>query len=178
MVEASEWPAIGVGREARMIIEQVDLYHVNQQLVSPFVTSFGRQVERECLVLALHSAGLTGWGECVANGSPGYSYETSGTAWLILSQFLIPSVLGKDLQRAEQVPGWLNFVRGHPLAKAAIEQAAWDITSQRDGLSFAEKLAEPYPEGPRKRVKVGVSIGIQPHIRDTLSVINEHLEQG
>ena len=161
-----------------MIVEQIDLYYISQELVSPFVTSFGRQVERQCLILALHADGLTGWGECVANSSPGYSYETSGTAWLILSQFLIPAVLGRDLDQPEQVAGWMRSVRGHPLAKAAIDQAAWDITAQRDGLSFAQKLAEPYPEGHKKRVEVGVSIGIQPTIDDTLAVIGKHLEQG
>lgn len=161
-----------------MIIEQIELFHVSQELVSPFVTSFGAQIERQCLILALHADGLTGWGECVANSTPGYSYETSGTAWLILSQFLIPAVLGRDLQEPEQVSDWMKSVRGHPLAKAAIDQAAWDITSQRDGLSFAQKLAVPYPEGPKKRVKVGVSIGIQSTISDTLTVIQEHLDQG
>ena len=164
--------------EQKMLVERIDLYHVSQELVSPFVTSFGGQLQRECLILALYAEGLTGWGECVANSSPGYSYETSGTAWLILSQFLIPAVLGQNLQEPEQVTDWMAPVRGHPLAKAAIDQAAWDITAQCDGLSFAQKLAEPYPEGPRKRVKVGVSIGIQPTIADTLAIIERHLEQG
>jgi O-succinylbenzoate synthase len=72
----------------------------------------------------------------------------------------------------------LSFVRGHPLAKATLDQAVWDVTAKRDGLSFAEKLAQPYPEGARKRVKVGVSIGIQPSIRETLHVIETHLQQG
>jgi len=161
-----------------MIVEQIDLYHVSQELVSPFVTSFGHQLRRQCLILALHADGLTGWGECVANSYPGYSYETSGTAWLILSQYLIPAVLGRALEEPEQVPDWMRSVRGHPLAKAAIDQAVWDITSQRDGISFARKLAQPYPEGPKERVEVGVSIGIQPAITDTLNVIENHLKQG
>ncbi|MGD2079485.1 MAG: o-succinylbenzoate synthase [Chloroflexota bacterium] len=161
-----------------MIVEQIDLYQVSQELASPFETSFGRQIERQCLILALHAGGLTGWGECVANSTPGYSYETSGTAWLILTQFLIPEVLGRDLQQPEQMSRWLNSVRGHPLAKAALDQAAWDIVAQRDGVSFAEKLAEPYPEGPKSRVKVGISIGIQPEISDTLRLIEDNLDQG
>jgi O-succinylbenzoate synthase len=128
--------------------------------------------------LALHAAGLTGWGECVANSSPGYSYETTGTAWHILSEFLIPAVLGKEWAEPEELDRRLSFVRGHPLAKAALNQAAWDLAAQRDGLSFAQKLAAAYPEGPRPRVQVGVSIGIQPTIRDTLEVIAGHLESG
>jgi O-succinylbenzoate synthase len=161
-----------------MKIERIDLYHIRQRLVSPFVTSFGRQEERDCLILFLHSEGLTGYGECVANHDPGYSYETTRTAWHILTDFLIPAVLGQELQEPEEVQGWLTFVRGHPLAKAALDQAAWDITAKRDGLSFAQKLAAPYPEGPRERVQVGVSIGIQPTIPQTLGVIEKHLQEG
>ena len=161
-----------------MVLERVDLYHISQQLVSPFVTSFGEQVERQCLLLALHGDGLTGWGECVANSTPGYSYETAETAWHILSDFLIPSILGKELNEPDEMIGWLASVRGHPLAKAALDLAAWDITSQRDRLSIAGKLCQTYAEGPKERVKVGVSIGIQPTMDQTLEMVQHHLDQG
>ncbi len=161
-----------------MKIERIDLYHISQPLVSPFETSFGRQLDRHCLLVALHAEGLTGWGECVADQAPGYSYETSKTAWHILVDFLIPAVLGRDLQEPEELAIWFNSVRGHPLAKASIDQAAWDITAQRDGLSLAQKLAKPYPEGPRSRVEVGVSIGLQGGIDQTLATIQRHLDQG
>ncbi len=161
-----------------MYIEQIDLYHIRQRLVSPFVTSFGRQEERESLVLTLHADGLNGWGECVASGAPGYSYETVTTAWHILSDFLIPAVLERELNQPEELGSWLSFVRGHPLAKAALDQAVWDITARRDGLSFAQKLASPYEEGPRERVRVGVSIGVQPTIERSIGVIQEFLDLG
>ena len=161
-----------------MVLERVDLYHISQQLVSPFVTSFGEQVERQCLLLALHGDGLTGWGECVANSTPGYSYETAETAWHILSDFLIPSILGKELNEPDEMIGWLASVRGHPLAKAALDLAAWDIASQRDGLSIAGKLCQTYAEGPKERVKVGVSIGIQSTMDQTLEMVQHHLDQG
>ncbi len=161
-----------------MRIERIDLYHISMPLVRPFGTSFGIQLQRDCLILTLHSEGLTGWGECVATNDPGYSYETVQTAWHILRDFLIPAALGQDLQEPEDVAGWMKPVRGHPLAKAAVDQAAWDITAQRDGLSLAQKLAQPYPEGAKARVKVGVSIGIQPAIDETLRVIEKHLGEG
>lgn len=161
-----------------MKIERVDLYYISMPLVSPFGTSFGVQLQRDALILALHAEGLIGWGECVATNDPGYSYETAVTAWHILSDFLIPAVLGKELDEPEQLPALLSKVRGHPLAKAALDQAVWDITAQRDGLSFAQKLAQPYPEGPRERVKVGVSIGTQPSIAQTMDVIAQHLDEG
>jgi O-succinylbenzoate synthase len=161
-----------------MKIERVDLYHISQELVSPFQTSFGTERQRHCLILTIHSEGLEGWGECAAARSPGYCYETVNTAWHILSDFLIPAVLGQDLQEAEELAGLLSFVRGHPLAKAALDQAAWDLTSRRDGLSMAQKLAQRYPEGSRQSVKVGVSIGIQPSVGQTVRVMEEFLEKG
>ena len=161
-----------------MKIERIDLYYISMPLVSPFGTSFGMQLQRDALILAMHCGGLTGWGECVATNDPGYSYETAVTAWHILSDFLIPSVLGQELDEPEQLQGWFSKVRGHPLAKATLDQAAWDITAQRDGLSFAQKLAQPYLEGPKARVKVGVSIGTQPSIAQTMDVIAKHLDEG
>jgi O-succinylbenzoate synthase len=161
-----------------MKIEAIDLIVISQPLVRPFTTSFGMQLQRDCLLLVLHSEGLSGWGECVATNDPGYSYETAQTAWHILSDFLIPAVLGQDLTEPEDLRPWLRGVRGHPLAKAALDQAAWDLTAQRDGLSMAQKLAAPYPEGPRERVPVGVSIGIQPSLAATIELIQHHLDQG
>lgn len=161
-----------------MKIEAVELLHIRQPLVSPFVTSFGPQDDKECLLVTLHADGLRGWGECVATREPGYSYETIETAWHILQDFLIPAVLDWSFDEPTELTHHLHFVRGHPLAKAALDQALWDLTAQRDGLSMAQKLAQPYAEGPRSRVKVGVSVGIQPSIADTLDVVRNYLEQG
>lgn len=161
-----------------MKIERIDLYHISQPLVTQFTTSFGSQLQRDCLIIAIHSQGLTGWGECVATNDPGYSYETVGTAWHILSDFLIPAGLSFHFEEPAELSSQMNFVRGHPLAKASLEQATWDLVAQRDGLSLAQKLAQPYPEGPRSRVKVGVSIGIQTPMDKTLEMINDYVAQG
>ncbi len=161
-----------------MKIEAIDLYYISQPLVRTFTTSFGPQTDRDCLLVAIHSEGLTGWGECVATNDPGYSYETAVTAWHILSDFLIPAMLNKDLKEPAELYDWFKYVRGHPLAKAGLEQAVWDLTAQRDGISFAEKLAAPYPEGAAARVDVGVSIGIQPSLDATLALIQQYIEKG
>lgn len=161
-----------------MKIEQIDLYFINMPLVSPFGTSFGVQADRDALILALHSEGLTAWGECVATNDPGYSYETAVTAWHILEDFLIPNVLGKELETPDDMQAWMRSVRGHNLAKATLDQAAWDLVAQRDGMPLAQKLAEPYPEGARERVTVGVSVGTQSSIEETIRVIHEYVADG
>jgi O-succinylbenzoate synthase len=161
-----------------MKIESVELFHHSQTLVSPFVTSFGPELERSCLLVKVIADGLTGWGECVAGSDPGYSYETVETAWHILSDFLIPALLDKKIEAPESLPARFQFVRGHPLAKAALDQAVWDIAAQQEGVSFAALLAIPTGQPPRARVPVGVSVGIQPSIAETLTVIADYLAAG
>ncbi|HSH03355.1 MAG TPA: o-succinylbenzoate synthase [Anaerolineae bacterium] len=161
-----------------MKIEEITLYHVAQRLKTPFVTSFGAQQARQCLLLRLRAEGVTAWGECVATNSPGYSYETVKTAWHVLSDFLIPSILGQDIEEPDELAGYFKGVRGHPLAKATLDQALWDATAQRDGVSMATKLAAPYKEGPRSRVPVGVSVGLQASLAATVATVGEYIDKG
>jgi len=161
-----------------MLIERIEILHISMPLVRRFTTSFGGQSQRDCLILKVHSAGFVGWGECVATNDPGYSYETVETAWHVLSDFLIPRILGRDVSTPGDLAPTLDFVRGHPLAKAGLDMAIWDLAAQSEGISLAEKLAAPYKVGPRQRVEVGVSIGIQPTVADTVTLIEKHLIQG
>lgn len=166
-----------------MKIEQVQLYHLSMPLAHPFETSFGVESHRECILVAARSGGLTGWGECVAGSRPAYSYETVETAWHVLRDHLIPAVLGQEWDSVvssggRTLAGLTQWVKGHPMAKAGLQAAAWDLIAQRDGVSLAAKLAEPYPEGPRARVSVGVSIGIQLTIDETLTRVEGFLAQG
>jgi len=156
-------------------IECVELIHYGIPLRVPLAVSFGVQTRREGLFAVLHAEGLTGWGECPI--IEGYSYETLTTAWHVAADLLIPGLLGRDIAEPEEVEPLLRHVRGHPFARSMLEMAAWDLTAQRDGLSFARKLAAPYPEGARQRVKTGISIGIQPET-GLRGVIAGYLEQG
>lgn len=156
-----------------MKIERVILYHLRMPLRSPFETSFGRIHERECILLAVHSEGLVGYGECVADRSPGYTYETTGTAWHILRDFLIPAILGQAVAGPEEFQQRVAHVRGHPMAKAGLELALWDLRGQREGRSLRELLG-----GKRDRVEVGVSVGIQPSPEALVDVVSGYLAQG
>lgn len=78
-----------------MRIEKIELRHIKMELVSPFTTSMGTEYDEEHIIVRVDGEGITGWGESVAEGTPFYSYETVTTAWHILQDFLIPSILGK-----------------------------------------------------------------------------------
>jgi O-succinylbenzoate synthase len=156
-----------------MNIEQVTLYHVRMPLVSPFETSFGRIESRDCLLVQVDADGLTGWGECAADRDPGYSYETAGTAWHILRDFLVPAVLGQPVESAGQFQERVSGVRGHPMAKAGLEMALWDLLGKRQGRSLRDLLG-----GVRRAVDVGVSVGIQASAEKLVGVVSSYVEQG
>ncbi|HZM21681.1 MAG TPA: hypothetical protein VFC02_08055, partial [Anaerolineales bacterium] len=156
-----------------MKIESITLHHISMPLVAPFETSFGRETVRECILITLQSDGLTGYGECVASRDPGYSYETTGTAWHILKDFIAPLVLRKDIRDANDFQKRMESIRGHHLAKAGVEMALWDLLGKRDGRSLKEMF-----EGTRDKVEVGVSIGIQESASALVRTVASYLEKG
>ncbi|MGQ9816034.1 MAG: enolase C-terminal domain-like protein, partial [Candidatus Roseilinea sp.] len=156
-----------------MKIEHIELRHARMSLVSPFETSFGVTTDRETIIARVVADGVTGWGECVADADPGYSYETVTTAWHILRDYLIPELLRAPVNDPREAPARFSRVRGHNMAKATLEAALWDIAAQQAGLSLSQ-----YIGGVRARVPVGVSIGIQPSSEKLAETVRRYCEAG
>jgi len=156
-----------------MKIEQVELHYLDMPLVHPFETSFGREITRPCILVAVRSAGLTGWGECTAHSGPWYSSETIETAWHVLRDFLIPEVLGQEIKSPADVVARFKRVRGHQMARAGLENAVWDLLAQTRGTSLADMLGVE-----RDRVPVGVSVGIEPTLDQLLDRVAGYVAQG
>lgn len=156
-----------------MKIEAVELRQISMRLMAPFETSFGVEHQRQCLIVRIDAEGLEGWGECVAGEFPGYSYETSQTAWSILTEFLIPSLLRGEAGSPAEFVRRAGRVRGHPMAKAGLELALWDLAGKAQHMPLAELLG-----GERATVPVGVSVGIQPDQRQLLETVAGYLDQG
>jgi O-succinylbenzoate synthase len=166
-----------------MKIESTDLYHVDMPLVTPFETSFGRETTRAGILVAVHGEGLTGWGECVASSGPWFSYETTETAWHLLRDFLAPALLGQDVHGPEDVPACYAAVRGHPMARAGLENAVWDLLARAAGLSLAQMLARasrvvPAGRAVPDRVPVGVSVGIEDTVAELVRRVAGYVGQG
>lgn len=156
-----------------MIISSVILYHLRMPLVSHFETSFGRIHTRDCILLEVHADGMVGFGECAADRDPGYAYETVGTAWHVLSHFIIPATLGKNIEHPGDMHLLTHNIRGHRMAKAGLELALWDIYGKVEGRSLRDLLG-----GVRDQVEVGVSVGIQDSPQDLVEVVDSYLESG
>src|SRR5579864_961462 len=123
-----------------MKIEAIELRQTKLRLTAPFTTSFGTTLERSCIIVLVHAEGVTGLGECVAFEGPWYSYETIGTAWHIMTDYLVPRLLGAEVDEPEEVWGLFGSVRGHNMAKAALEMACWDLVARARGISVAALL--------------------------------------
>jgi len=154
-------------------IDAIHMREINMPLAHPFETSFGLTTARRILLVELEGEGLTAWGECVAGEHPYFSDEMIDTAWIITETELAPRLLDASLERGGDVPDLLKQVRGHRMAKAALENAMWDLEAQKEGVSLAGLLG-----GTRETIPCGVSIGIQPTLEKLMEKVETELAAG
>jgi O-succinylbenzoate synthase len=156
-----------------LTIDAVHLREINMPLAHPFETSFGRTTLRRILLVEIESDGLTAWGECVAGEHPYFSEESIDTAWIVTETELAPRLLGKEVVGGGSCPALFSQVRGNRMAKAALENAVWDLEAQKKRIPLAQLLG-----GTRSSIPCGVSIGIQPSHGALMEKIEEALEAG
>jgi O-succinylbenzoate synthase len=154
-------------------IDRLHLRLCRLPLVSFFETSFGRSYDRSFLLVRLEGDGHEGWGEAVADGNPYYSSETTETAWHIITKFIAPRVLGAAFDHPREVFPALRAIRGHNMAKAAVEMAAWDLYARIVGQPLTRVLG-----GTRQRIASGVSIGIQDSFDALATKVERELAAG
>jgi O-succinylbenzoate synthase len=154
-------------------IERLELRLVKLPLVHFFETSFGRIDDKHFILVRVDGEGATGYGECVAEQDPYYSAETNDTAWHIIADFVAPRVLGAAFAHPRDVFPALKAIRGHNMAKAAVEMAAWDLFAKQRGEPLSRTLG-----GTRGRIASGVSIGIQPSLDALAAKVERELAAG
>jgi o-succinylbenzoate synthase len=142
-----------------MHIHAIRIREIRLPLREPFRISSGVVEERRIMLLELADGeGTSSWSECVAGEQPNYSYETIDTAWHAVRAWFAPRLLGATLDGPAAADGLLaRDVRGHRMARAALEMGCWALHAERTGRPLAEVLG-----GTRTSVEVGISLGIQP----------------
>ena len=155
-----------------MKLESVELLRASLPLVSPFRTSFGTQTVREVLIVHVTTPDSEGWAECVAMEEPLYSSEYVDAAAHVMRHHLVPRLAGTDLTAARVAPA-LEPVKGHRMAKAALETAVLDAELRAAGMSFATFLG-----GTADRVPAGVSVGIMDSVPALLDAVGGYLAEG
>lgn len=157
-----------------MQLRSARLDELELELVEPFETSFGVEKKRRFLLLRLESRdGLVGYGECVAAAEPLYSSETVETAREMLTRRFLPDLLRTRAVSPATFWAATRRYRGQRMAKAAVETALVDLAARAEGRSVAQWLG-----GRKRRVEVGVSIGIQPSIEALVRRVRQYLEDG
>jgi O-succinylbenzoate synthase len=141
-----------------LTIDRITLREIRLALKEPFRISSGVMQERRIALLELTDRdGASAWAECVAFQLPIYTAETIDTAWLALREWLAPRLLGRTLAGPAEVHALLEEnIRGHNMAKAALEMGAWGLAAEASGLSLSSLLG-----GTRSVIPTGISLGIQ-----------------
>jgi o-succinylbenzoate synthase len=156
-----------------MKVEAITLRELRMPLKYFFETSFGRIESRRVLLVTIHCEGVEGWAECVAGDSPFFSYEWIETAWATMRDFLAPALIGATFAQAKESATLMSRVRGHNMAKAALENALWDAEARQQQQPLWKLLG-----GTRNEIACGVSIGIQNSHDQLLAKIETELAAG
>jgi len=155
-----------------MRIESITLRELHLPLKHFFETSFGRTESRRVLLLTACCDGVEGWAECVASEGPFFSYEWIETAWTTLRDFLAPALIGQ-LEPTADTAAFMSRVRGHNMAKAALENALWDAEAKQKQVPLWQLLG-----GTQREIACGVSIGIQNSHEQLLEKIETEIAAG
>ena len=146
------------------------MWDVALPLTVPFVISGGAMSVRRSLIVELGARdGSTGFGESAPFELPFYSSETVESARWMLTNVLLPRLIGQPLASPRAADAILRAnVRGNPFARAGAETAVWDLFCHRDGVRLLDLIVEALRDmgvderhlvaGPR--IACGVALGI------------------
>lgn len=156
-------------------VASITLREIRLPLKEPFRISSGLTFERRIALLELRDGdGISAWSECVAAETPNYSPETIDTAWIAITEWLGPRIVGKAIGSPGDVfPGFDGDIRGHLMAKAAIEMGIWGLEATRLAMPLSRLLG-----GIRREIDVGISLGIQGSPEALAERVTSALAQG
>ena len=157
-----------------MKLERITLRQIRMPLVHFFETSFSRTYSRDIILVEAHADGLTGYGEVTAGENPFYNEEWTASAWIILQDYVAPRVLNQPLESPNDVFPLTAHIRGHNMARAALETAVWDWFARANH----EPLWRTIGAGARREIPCGVSIGIQDSVEQLFEKIETELAAG
>jgi O-succinylbenzoate synthase len=157
-----------------MKVERIVLRQISMPLVHFFETSFGRTYKRDIILVEVQGGGTSGWGEVTAGENPFYNEEWTGSAWMILRDYVAPRVLGWEFQGPEDVAARTAHIRGHRMARGALETAVWDLAARLECVPLWKKIGG----GAHRQIPCGVSIGIQDSVDQLLQKIDTELAAG
>jgi O-succinylbenzoate synthase len=156
-----------------MRLEQVAIRRVTLPLRVPFETSFGRTTAKQFLLVSASADGVTGHAECVADADPFYLPETNETVLHVLRDFLAPMAFSLEIGHPRDLRPAFARVRGHEMAKAALEMAVFELWARREKAPLWRVLG-----GRGGTIEAGVSVGLQEDEASLLEKVEAEVEAG
>lgn len=156
-----------------MKIEAITLRELGMRLKWPFETSFGVSQDRRIFLIQIIADGVTGWGEVTTDEGPFFNSEATETAWYVISEHIVPHLLGKTIEHASDFPALFWRIRGHEMAKAGVENALWDAEAQLKKVPLWQLLG-----GSLTEIACGVSLGIRENPQSLVKKVEEESSSG
>jgi O-succinylbenzoate synthase len=151
----------------------VELVTVAMRLTTPLRSAAGRRTHRSVLLVHVRAAEAEGWAECVVEPEPTYAPEFTDAALIVLRDHLLPRAASGPLGDAVALGPHLDAVRGHPMARAALELAVLDAQ-----LRAADRSLGTWLGATEARVPVGAALGLHDDVADLVGEADEALAAG
>lgn len=126
---------------------------VNLPLITPFTASYETVSVKSAVILDLESDGIRAFSECATGENPYYTYEDNKTVLHIIRDYLSKVLKGRPTP--EEFLEKVARIKGHNMAKAAIEMLLWDYHAKLKNKPLSDALGES-----KGYADVGVSLGL------------------
>ena len=154
-------------------IEKAEVRYVELPLISPWRTAYGEDATIHSVIVKLQGGGVEAWGEATPFYAPTYSPESAISVYETASQFLLPRVVGEEIDLAAELIDLLSIYKGNPFAKAAVETAWWGLQSKVLGEPLWRVLGVETDE-----ILCGADFGVQDSIDELLGLIQGAVDGG
>lgn len=143
---------------------------VSLPLIKKFRTSFGTQLNRDAIIFLYEDDNVSAYSEAVTDDDPFYGYEDNFTIMYITRKYLL-DIFSPNLE-PDEFNHRASKIRGHHMAKGAIEMLLWDIQAKAEGKPLYKFIGED-----KGHAEVGISIGMST-VEDELETIQKSLDMG
>ena len=157
-----------------MKIIAVQYYQLKIPFKAPIQTSYGCLNDKYVDILVLvDEEGQIGLGELTALQHPDYIDEYLIGERQIIHNYLIPWLFQQSWATVEDFCLQMQKIRGHRMAKAAVEMALMDLQAKLAKKSLADYLPDSQPF-----LQPGISLGIETDLAKLLAKVDQAIAQG
>ncbi len=155
-----------------MIIESVEIFLFELPLINTYRTSFAEITQKRSILVKLSTSNLVGYGEGSTLPFPFYVPDYADSSFIVLKDFVVPEIVGKDINNPSQLCQLFSHIKGYSFAKTAIETAFCDLYSQELKKPLWQLLG-----GQKNQVEIGAAIGIIKDEKKLLEKVNLKVEK-